>query len=211
MAKKKFSLAKSAAELRESRATSSTKYCEYAVHKDKTFLTYLGKIGAVLGPIVAIVAAIILLGELLPKGGGAAIVGVVGGIVFGSIGCYFIFVLMRFTNLDYEYVLCDGQMEMIKVYGGSVRKPVFRKKINEMDIIAPANGEWAEQYKDYLDESKYKTVLRCCSSMKTKDLYFAAFDHEKLGRTLVYFNAIKKSVDIFRYHTTKTIVKPGIL
>lgn len=211
MAKKKFSLAKSAEELRESRATSSTKYCEYAVHKDKTFLTYLAKVGAVVAPILAIVAVMLILTEMLPKGGGAAIIGVVGGIVFGSIGIYFVFSLLRLTNVDFEYVLCDGQMEMVKIYGGSKRKAIFRKKINEMDIIAPANGEWAEQYKEYLDESKYKTVLRCCTSMKTKDLYFAAFDHEKLGRTLVYFNGIKKSVDIFRYHTTKTVVKPGIL
>lgn len=211
MAKKKFSLAKSAEELRESRATSSTKYCEYAVHKDKTALTYLAKVGAVLFPIVVIIAAIVLLSSLLPKGGGAAIIGVVGGMVFGSIGIYFIFSLLRLTNVDFEYVLCDGKMEMVKIYGGAKRKIIFRKKISEMDLIAPANGEWAVQYKDYLDESQYKTVLRCCSSMNTTDLYFASFEHEDLGRTLVYFNGIKKSVDIFRYHTTKTVVKPGIL
>lgn len=211
MAKKKFSLAKSAEELRESRAASSTKYCEYAVHKDKTFVTYLAKCGAVIGPIIAIIAIIFFLSELLPKGGGAAIVGVVGGLVFGSIGIYFIFSLLRLTNVDYEYVLCDGKMEMIKIFGGSKRKVIFRQKILDMDIIAPANGEWAEQYKDYLDETKYDKVLRCCSSMNTTDLYFASFNHETLGKTLVYFNGIKKSVDIFRYHTTKTVVKPGIL
>lgn len=211
MAKNKFSLAKSAEELRESRATSSTKYCEYSVHKDKTFLTYLGKLGAVLLPILCIVAIFVLLGELLGGSGSMAILGMVGGILFGSIGCYFIFYLMRFTNVEFEYVLCDGQMEMIKIYGGAKRKILYRQKILDMDLIAPANGEWAEQYKDYLDESKYDKVLRCCSSMKTKDLYFASFNHEKLGKTLVYFNGIKKSVDIFRYHTTKTVVKPGIL
>ena len=211
MAKKKNSLAKDASELRESRANSSTKYCEYAVHKDKTFKTYLAKIGAVLIPIIVIIAVIVLITNLLPKGGGAAIVGAVGGIVFGSIGIYFIFTLMRLTNIDFEYVLCDGQMEMLKVYGGSKRKILFRQKIYDMDIIAPANGEWAEQYKEYLDESKYDTVLKCCTSMKTKDLYFASFNTAKTGKTLVYFNGIKKSVDIFRYHTTKAVVKPGIL
>ena len=211
MAKKKFSLAKSAEELRESRATSSTKYCEYAVHKDKTFVTYLAKIGAVLAPIVAFFVLISVLSALLPKGGADMIVGVIGGIGFGSLSLYLIFTLLRLTNVDYEYVLCDGKMEMIKVFGGSKRKIIFRQKILDMDLIAPANGQWAEEYKDYLDETKYDKVLRCCSNMNTTDLYFAAFNHETLGKTLVYFNGIKKSVDIFRYHTTKTVVKPGIL
>lgn len=210
MAKIKNSLAKSAEELRESRATSSTKYCEYAVHKDKTFLTYLGKFGAVIAPIIVFGGLFILLWEILGTGA-SAIMGAVGGVLFASVGGYMIFYLMRFTNVDYEYVLCDGKMEMIKIYGGSKRKILYRQKINEMDIIAPANGEWAEQYKDYLDETKYDKVFRCCTSMKTTDLYFASFNHEKLGKTLVYFNGIKKSVDIFRYHTTKTVVKPGIL
>lgn len=209
MAKKKFSLAKSAEELRESRAASSTKYCEYAVHTDKTFLTYLAKVGAVIGPILTVIVLLVVLSQAFA--GAAMLIGAIGGILFGSIGIYFVFSLLRLTNVDYEYVLCDGKMEMIKVYGGSIRKPIFRQKILDMDIIAPANGEWAVQYKDYLDESKYDKVLRCCSSMKTTDLYFAAFNHEKLGKTLVYFNGIKKSVDIFRYHSTKTVVKPGIL
>ncbi len=211
MAKKKFSLAKSAEELRESRATSSTKYCEYAVHKDKTFLTYLAKVGAVLAPIAVFVALLLILKKILPSGGSDMLVGVIGGIGFGSLSLYLIFTLLRLTNIDYEYVLCDGKMEMVQIFGGSKRKIIFRQKILDMDIIAPANGQWAEEYKDYLDESKYDKVLRCCSNMNTTDLYFASFTHEKLGKTLVYFNGIKKSVDIFRYHSTKTVVKPGIL
>ncbi len=207
MAKMKNSLAKSASELRESRASSSTKYCEYAVHKDKTFKTYLGKVGAIFAPIAAFIGLIVIISSFgLP---GAALAPVYGVSI--TVVIYFMMMLMRYTNVEFEYVLCDGQMEMVKIYGSAKRKILFRQKILDMEIIAPANGEYAETYKDYLDESKYDKVLRCCTNMNTKDLYFAVFNHEKLGKTLVYFNGIKKSVDIFRYHTTKTIVKPGIL
>ncbi len=207
---KKIKFGHSAEELRESRASSSTKYCEYAVHKDKTFGTYLLKIALFLLPIICVIGLIILLNQILGSGA-SAIIGVAGGLIFGSIGIYFIWYLRRFSEIEYEYILCDGQMEMVKIYGGVKRKILFREKILDMDIIAPANGEWAQQYHEYLDESKYDKVFRCCTSMQTTDLYFASFTHEKLGKTLVYFNGIKKSVDIFRYHSTKTVVKPGIL
>lgn len=211
MAKKKNPFAKSAEELRESRAASSTKYCEYAVHKDKTASSYLIRVAAIVVPTIVAIIAIMILSEVLGGGTGAQmVIGVAGAVLLAPI-IFIGFALWRHSNIDYEYVICDGKMEMIKIIGGAKRKVLYRQKILDMEIIAPANGEWAVQYADYLDESKYDKVFRTCSSMTTPDLYFAVFEHEDFGKTLIYFNAIKKSVDIFRYHTKKTIVKPGII
>lgn len=211
MAKNKNLGAKSFETLRDSKAYASTKYCEYAVHKDKTFGTFLKKCGAILAPIIVAIGLMILLSQLLGKEGAGMIIGVVGGILFGSLSIYLIWFLLRFTEIEYEYTLADGKMEMVIIYGGRSRKPIFTQKVLDMDTIAPANGEWAEKFKEQLDESKYNKVFRYCSSMKTNDLYFCAFTHEKFGKTLCYFNGIKKSVDILKYYNGKTIVKPGIL
>ena len=56
--------------------------------------------------------------------------------------CFFTW---KYTNIEYTYVTCKGELYIYRVNGYGKAKEVFRRRISDADIIAPAGGEYGEK------------------------------------------------------------------
>jgi hypothetical protein len=60
------------------------------------------------------------------------------------------------------------------------------------------------------DAGKYSRVITACSSMSGPNLFCLAYKDEKAGETLVYFDAVEKTLNSFVYYN-RNIVDRGSL
>lgn len=111
--------------------------------------------------------------------------------------CFFTW---KYTNIEYTYVTCKGELYIYRVNGYGKAKEVFRRRISDADIIAPAGGEYGEK-----ENGVFAQVLECSSCMNSENLYFAAY-----GDTKVYFNVSGVLLNAMKYYSSKNVVLSNV-
>ncbi len=109
--------------------------------------------------------------------------------------------LWGFTTVEYEYTIVSGYFQLDVIHSKKNRKRLCEGKISEMHFICPVTEKNAAMR----DSAKYARVIKACSSMKAPNLYCLAYKDAKDGETLVYFDAIKKTLDSFAYYNRKAV------
>jgi len=171
----------------------SNNYVEYLVPKKNTPAILAAKIGIVAGLILVFIVASGLISRYIPY----AIPLLLGLAVIA--GWY----LWRFVSIEYEYVIASGEMEMEAIYGRRQRKKIASFKLKDVEFCAP----YEDEYKGRAANPEIKNVITACSSMNAKELYFIIYKNEKGEKELMYFDALKKTVDILRFYTGSATVK----
>lgn len=110
--------------------------------------------------------------------------------------CFFTW---KYTNIEYTYVTCKGELYIYRVNGYGKAKEVFRRRISDADIIAPAGGEYGEK-----ENGVFAQVLGS-SCMNSENLYFAAY-----GDTKVYFNVSGVLLNAMKYYSSKNVVLSNV-
>jgi len=115
----------------------------------------------------------------------------------------FIFILWlvtwKFTNIEYTYIVHQGQLHIYRVNGFNKAKEVFSAKISENDGIYPAS------------DAEYEKALLGCTALdysagrNMPDLYFAVFPTDK-ERVAVYFTAAAKLLESLRYYGGEKVI-----
>ena len=111
--------------------------------------------------------------------------------------CFFTW---KYTNIEYTYVTCKGELYIYRVNGYGKAKEVFRRRISDADIIAPAGGEYGEK-----ENGVFAQVLDFSSFMNSENLYFAAY-----GDTKVYFNVSGVLLNAMKYYSSKNVVLSNV-
>ncbi len=111
--------------------------------------------------------------------------------------CFFTW---KYTNIEYTYVTCKGELYIYRVNGYGKAKEVFRRRIADAEIIAPAGGEYGEK-----ENGNFAQVLDCSSCMSSENLYFAAY-----GDTKVYFNVSGVLLNAMKYYSSKNVVLSNV-
>lgn len=111
--------------------------------------------------------------------------------------CFFTW---KYTNIEYTYVTCKGELYIYCVNGYGKAKEVFRRRIADAEIIAPAGGEYGEK-----ENGNFAQVLDCSSCMSSENLYFAAY-----GDTKVYFNVSGVLLNAMKYYSSKNVVLSNV-
>lgn len=111
--------------------------------------------------------------------------------------CFFTW---KYTNIEYTYVTCKGELYIYRVNGYGKAKEVFRRRISDADIIAPAGGEYGEK-----ENGVFAQVLGFSSCMNSENLYFAAY-----GDTKVYFNVSGVLLNAMKYYSSKNVVLSNV-
>ena len=93
-----------------------------------------------------------------------------------------------------------GAPVQFRVNGYGKAKEVFRRRISDADIIAPAGGEYGEK-----ENGVFAQVLDCSSCMNSENLYFAAY-----GDTKVYFNVSGVLLNAMKYYSSKNVVLSNV-
>ena len=113
-----------------------------------------------------------------------------------------VFLTWRYVSVTYRYEIISGDMIFTKILSDRYKKKMFRHKIKEMERIAP--------YHDRMEQSRIeayapeKTVF-AASSMESPDLYYALFADEKGKRTVLYFEATRKSLQLLSFYNKNTV------
>lgn len=103
---------------------------------------------------------------------------------------------MRYTNLEYEYVIMSGEFHMSVIYGGRKRKELFCVRISEMERIADCVGGSAPE------AEKAQKVYFCASSREAENLCYALFRSNEGFNCAVYFEATKKALSIMKFYNS---------
>lgn len=113
-----------------------------------------------------------------------------------------IFFTWRYTQIEYEYVIADGEMRMMKIYGGKSMRILCRTKVSAMNPIAP----YSENYRYTIDKIPEENRIYGVSSMKSTDIYFGIFNMS--GKEYVlFFEATKKTLKIIKYYNSEVIIE----
>lgn len=117
--------------------------------------------------------------------------------LFMWILCYFTW---KYTNIEYTYVTCKGEFYIYCVNGYGNAKEVFRRRISDADIIAPAGGDYAEK-----ENGSFAHVLDFSASLDSDNLYFASY-----GDTKVYFNVSGVLLGAMKYYSSSNVVLSNV-
>ncbi|MCI8441890.1 MAG: hypothetical protein HFG27_05075 [Provencibacterium sp.] len=165
-------------------------YIEYLVKKRSTSKDILLKILIVLA--AAVIAILLFL--LSPILGMFSMFGYL--IAFGAI--YGAYRLISMMNLEYEYLLTNGDMDIDKIMNRNSRKRLLSVKCSSFEALGPYRA--AEH-----QNKQYQTRIMACSSPSDPDVWYASFKHSKHGHTLLVFNTSERLLEAIRPFISKQL------
>lgn len=152
-------------------------FVEYMVKKKNTPANLLLRIGIVLlamALIVVLFFATAYLGEFSFIGTLAMV-----GVLYGA---YF---LITSFDVEYEYILTNGEIDMDKIIHQRKRKRVITVSCRDFEDFGRYD---AAKHAG----SDYKTRLMLCDAPASDSVYYCVVRHKAMGKTLVAFNANEK-------------------
>lgn len=114
------------------------------------------------------------------------------GVLYGA---YRLFTML---NVEFEYVLTNGDMDVDKIINRSSRKRLLSVKCSSFETFG--------KYKAVDHQNKnYQTRIFVCSSPEDENVWYATFSHSKFGNSLLVFNANEKMLEAMRNFIPKQL------
>lgn len=161
-------------------------FCEYIVKvkKNPVELTISA---------LGIILAVILLGFSLfflftPFSGFVLLID--AGVVYGA------YILITHFNVEYEYILTNGDIDIDKIIAKRKRKRVLSFSTKEFEIVAP-----------YKQGENYTNVLDL-GTRNYENAYYAVFSKDGQKKTLV-FNPPQKMIEAMKTYSPRTVHLKG--
>lgn len=105
-----------------------------------------------------------------------------------------VLLLFRRLNLEFEYIVTNGEMDVDKIMGRTTRKRLLTVDCRNFDILAP----YKEEYRSEYTSQTIVSTIDVSSHPQAPGRWFAIF-HAKDGlRTLLIFEPNEKMLDAFR-------------
>jgi len=154
-------------------------FIEKIVSRKKTTKDHMMVVGIILGGFILSIAAFTFIGPVAPA--------VVAAVVY--FGYYF----AKGTNLEYEYAVTNGDIDVDKIIAQRKRKRVFSAYTKDIEIVAKLKGsKFTGEY------NNIRNRVEAVSSMDdAQDIYFmvAPFKGE---RTILFFQPDQRMLDSFK-------------
>lgn len=119
------------------------------------------------------------------------VVGAVWGMIF----------LFKRLNLEFEYIVTNGEMDVDKIMGRSSRKRLLTVDCRNFDILAPYKDEHRSEYES---QSIAKRV-DVSSSVSAPGRWFAIFSAKDGARTLLVFEPNERMLEAFKTYIPRKI------
>ncbi len=134
------------------------------------------------GIIIAAIVLILLVLNFIPQ---MALFFVVG------IG-YVAYLLITTRNIEYEYAVTNGELDIDKIIAQRKRKRIFSASCKSFEIVAKVkSSHYTPQYKNF------KNQINCASSLENDGVYFIALQYNN-EQTIVYFEPAEKMLQSFK-------------
>ena len=93
--------------------------------------------------------------------------------------------LSKKTNIEYEYILTNDELDVDKIFNKSTRKRILTVSVKKFDEMRPAKGK---AFSDALSDSSYAVKLDASFGEGSEDRYYASFINKKDEKMLLVFN-----------------------
>lgn len=166
-------------------------FMEKLVTKRKTIVDHLVTAGIILAVILLIILSMSI--QVLQDLGIGLII--VAGIV------YLGYRLISSRNVEYEYVVTNGDLDIDKIISKRKRKRIFSASCKEFDIVAPVKS-------DSFDRSvqEIKKRIDASGDIDSPDAWFVTLNY-KGERTIVIFEPDERMLKNFRIYIPRKILQ----
>ncbi|MBQ7700410.1 MAG: hypothetical protein IJT49_08730 [Clostridia bacterium] len=106
--------------------------------------------------------------------------------------------LYRYLQNEFKYTVDRSNFKMEIIHGKAKPKLLYETDVKDMDFAKPASSD--------IDRSAYDTVVYCCVSDVSPDLYVTSFTDKKGKKVLLYFEGSKKALKIMNYYNKNVVV-----
>lgn len=111
------------------------------------------------------------------------------------------YILMRNSNVEYEYLYVTGQLSIDRIYGRSKRKKAWESSMEEIQIIAPADSYVLKDY----ENSNTKTMD--FTSGEPGNKVYAVISNSKGQSTKALIEPNDKMIKCFRQSAPRKVVQ----
>ena len=158
-------------------------FVEYMVKKQNTGKDILLKfVYAFLG--VAIMLLALLLSPIL--GAFASL-----GFLLGCAAIYGAYYLISSMNVEYEYIITNGEMDVDKIIARRRRKRLLTANARRFEEFGAYNHET-------MSSRNFANRVYACTAPADPGNYYAVFDHQTLGQTLLVFTPNDRVLESLR-------------
>ena len=155
-------------------------FMEKIVKKKRDIKDHLIISGVIIGALVLILVVLNI--PLLASMG----LFFVAGIIYAA------YMLITTRNIEYEYAVTNGDLDIDKIIAQRKRKRIFSANCKSFEVVAKVKSEhFTPQY------SNFKNQMSCASSLEGDDVYFIALSYNN-AQTIVYFEPTEKMLKNFK-------------
>ncbi len=160
---------------------------ERIITKKKDYVDYLIILGTI---VVSFIAAFLIISIAGPIyfGIGLALVAALG---------YAGYIVITGRNIEYEYSLTSGDLEISKIISKRKRKRIFSGSCRQFEIIDKASSD-----RHNISANNVISKIRAVSSMSSEDAYFF-ITHYNNNKVVVYFEPDSEILNIIRTFNRK--------
>lgn len=115
----------------------------------------------------------------------------VGLFIVVGIG-YVAYLLLTSRNIEYEYAVTNGDLDIDKIIAQRKRKRIFSANCKNFEIVARVKSHhYTQQYRNF------KNKIDCSSFIENDDVYFVVLQY-KNEQTILYFEPTEKMLNSFK-------------
>ena len=166
-------------------------FIEKIVHKKKTTKDYLISTGIIFASFVLAFAIMIILTEFIMQ---FAFLLAVGAVYLG-------FRLQSRTNVEYEYLVTNGALDIDKIISQRKRVRIFSADCKEFDAIGRVKSK---NYGPHITSGAEQIFAG--TNMSSESLYFVNMSY-KGKKTVLYFEPDQRMLDSFRRYIPSKILR----
>ncbi len=165
-------------------------FMEKIVAKKKDFKDNLMVAGIILG---AVILAFVLINIPFISQLGIGLF-LIAGLI------YLAYRLITSRNVEYEYVVTNGELDIDKIISQRKRKRIFSASCKEFDIVAKVKSNSFSQ-----SVQGIKNRIDASSSLESPDAYFVTLNY-KGEKTLVIFEPDEKMLNNFKFFIPRKVL-----
>ncbi len=118
------------------------------------------------------------------------------GVIGASIGFY---LMLKYGDLEYEYIWIEGQLDVDRIYGKARRKNVAKIDAETILLLAPVGDSELRHY-----EQNAAKILNCSSRIPDQKKWEIVFKVEK-GNEIIIFEPDQNIIDLMRIRNGRKI------
>ena len=165
-------------------------FIEYMVKKQNTAKDIVLKLLCVLGAVVLLAVALFAIPLAAQLGQIGQLITMIAPLI-GVGGVFGAWYLITSMNVEYEYILTNGEMDVDKIVARRRRKRMITVNARKFEAFGPYKPQ-EHTGKDYAGR------VYACVSSEDPGNYYAVFNHATLGKTLLVFTPNDRVLDGLR-------------